>query len=306
MLMIQSREISKQDLQAQIDRLESMPNVGAILQPLLSYLNRPLEQQDVRRIVDLISHDHSLTAQCLRMANSPLHARWQNITSTSGAVMSLGLQRLKDVVLSCCFLNLMPPGHSGCDPATFWEHSLACALVARKLAKRIGVTDPEQVYLAGLLHDLGFVVNLHLAPDLFSQAIRKAEMERLELIRVEEELLGFSHSDSGKLLAERWQLTPLVQSVILHHHGSHADWQAAPETGLILLSDQLCRQSGLGYGFKEDFSDHPQRDRAIEGMKGKWPVARNADWASIERELETYVSDVRKLVSVLFRFQAIG
>src|SRR3954454_1423796 len=128
----------------QIEELDAIPSVEAIVVPLISYLQQPLEQVDTQRVIDLISHDNSLSAQCLHMANSPLYGRWQAITTTRGAVIALGLQRMRDIALSCCVLKLMPGGWDDKNPVVFWEHSLACALVARRIAKRVGMKDPEQ------------------------------------------------------------------------------------------------------------------------------------------------------------------
>ena len=134
-----------EQFQAQINSLESMPGINAILQPLLSYLQKPFEQQDMQRIVDLISHDNSLTAQCLHMANSPLFGHWQQIRTPRAAVAALGLQRMRDIALSCCMLRLVPEGADQSRLTVLWEHSLACALLSRKLARRIGIHDPEEV-----------------------------------------------------------------------------------------------------------------------------------------------------------------
>ncbi len=150
--------VRREELIRKIEQLDSIPSVDAILQPLVSYLQQPMESMDLQRVVDLISHDNSLAAQCMHMANSPLFGRWQTITSTRGAVIALGLQRMRDIAVSCCVLKLLPGGWDENNPLVFWEHSLACALVARRVAKRVGMKDPEQAYLAGLLHDLGFVV----------------------------------------------------------------------------------------------------------------------------------------------------
>jgi len=106
------------------------------------------------------------------------------------------------------------PGQDDQNPTVFWEHSLAGAFVA----KRIGVRDPEQMYLAGLLHDPGFIVNLQIVPERFGEAVRKAREEQRSIEDVENELLGFNHCESGLLLAERWELALLIRAAIQHHH----------------------------------------------------------------------------------------
>ncbi len=178
---------------SRIEQLVSIPSVEAILQPLVGYLQQPLENLDLQRVVDLISHDNSLAAQCLHMANSPLFGRWQTITTTRGAVIALGLQRMRDIAVSCCVLKLLPGGWDEQNPVVFWEHSLACALVARRIAKRVGMKDAEQAYLAGLLHDLGFVVNMQVAPKEFGEAVALARTSSCTIEEAEEDAIGLSH-----------------------------------------------------------------------------------------------------------------
>jgi len=295
--------LSERELVQRIDQLASLSCVNAIVQPLMSYLQLPFEQQDMQRIIDLVSHDSSLTAQCLHMANSPLFGRSQAITSAKGAVIAIGLQRMRDIVLSCYVLRLMPSGLTNPNPAVFWEHSLACALLARRLAKRIGVRDPEQAYLAGLLHDLGFVVNLHVAPQAFLEVLRRAGNQQGDILQVERDILGFDHCDTGALLAERWELArPVLQTISLHHRPTTGSEHQGLVT-LITFCDRICRHYRLGYGYAEQSSPQTDNVDIIDSLKAEWPLARTVDWPKLQTELVDYVADVRKLISVLFRLQ---
>lgn len=284
-----------------VAQLDSTPGVAAILQPLLSYLQQPFEQQDMQRIVDLISHDNSLAAQCLHMANSPLFGRWQNVTTVRAAVVALGLQRMREVAASCFVLKLLPAGQEKHNPVVFWEHSLACALVARKTAKRIGVRDPEQVYLAGLLHDLGFMVNLRLVPDEFYNILQQAHKERRRLEELENEAWGCTHCDTGGMLAKKWELSPVILDVIEHHHRLSRLSVYRSTVALVSLCDTLCRLNGLGYGYEEELAIDWSKNELLDAVKEEWPVARNLNWQQVSAELVSYLNDVRKLVKVLFR-----
>ena len=147
-----------------------------MLAPLLRYLQQPVEDLDVQKVTDLIAQDKSLAAQCLQMANSPLFGRWQKIDSLRGAVVGLGFHRVSDIAMSCGVLNLMPKDCGGIDPVVFWEHSLGCALVCRHFARKISYPDPSKAYLAGLLHDLGIIVNLWVLPKEFREAYEFARV----------------------------------------------------------------------------------------------------------------------------------
>src|SRR3979411_2694088 len=199
---------NKESLLQRLDGMRQIPTIPAVLAPLLSYLEQPVEQVDVQKVTDLIGQDKSLAAQCLQMANSPLFGRWQKIDSLRGAIVGLGFHRLSDIAMTCGVMNITPKDSAGIDPIVFWEHSLGCALVCRHFAQQISYPDPSKAYLAGLLHDLGIVVNLWILPQEFRAAFDVAQKEGIPLHEAEQAVLGFTHCDSGRLLAERWELAP--------------------------------------------------------------------------------------------------
>src|SRR4030088_3743555 len=107
---------NKGSLLKRLDGMRQIPTIPAVLAPLLSYLEQPVEQVDVQKLTDLIAQDKSLAAQCLQMANSPLFGRWQKVDSLRGAILGLGLHRISDIAMSCGVLNLLPKGITGIDP----------------------------------------------------------------------------------------------------------------------------------------------------------------------------------------------
>jgi HD-like signal output (HDOD) protein len=149
--------INKDELLNRLQAMDKMPTLPVALAPLLRYLEQPIENLEVQEVVDLISRDKSLAAQCLQLANSPLFGLWRNVDSVRGAVVALGMQRMRDIAVSCSVLKLTPNGKTQLDPTVFWEHSLGCALVCRRFAHKIGFPDPGKAYLAGLLHDIGII-----------------------------------------------------------------------------------------------------------------------------------------------------
>jgi HD-like signal output (HDOD) protein len=140
-----SATAAKAGLLSKIEGLNQIPTIPAVLAPLLRYLQQPVEQLDVQKVSDMIAQDKALAAQCLQLANSPLFGKWQKIDSIRGAIVSLGFQRVSDIVMSCGVLNMTPrdgKDGAGIDPVVFWEHSLGCALVCRHFARKISYADP--------------------------------------------------------------------------------------------------------------------------------------------------------------------
>jgi HD-like signal output (HDOD) protein len=288
-------------IRAKLETMRRMPSIPAILDPLLRYLERPAEQVSVNRIVDLISQDESLTAQCLQFANSPLFGRWQRIDSIRGAVVSIGIRRMQDIALSCCLLKIMPAGKSKLDPVVFWEHSLGCALLARRFAGAAGYASPDKAYLAGLLHDVGLLVNLWVLPEEFEKVLELVQAEGIALDAAEMRVLGLTHCETGSMLAQRWKFTPDVAEVIRCHHDVSRAQVNRDLVALIALNDLLCRMHGLGHGFEEAREVDLQNEPAFAILLAECPNLKTFDWARFTFELDGHLEEVKRLVSTVSR-----
>jgi HD-like signal output (HDOD) protein len=252
---------TKEALLKNLETIDKMPSIPVVVAPLLRYLEQSVDTLDVQKVVALLSQDKSLTAQSLHMANSPLFGHWQKIDSLKGAVVSLGFQRLRDIVISCSVLRLMPVGQTRINPVTFWEHSLGCALVSRHFARKINFPNPDKAYLGGLLHDLGIVVNLWVLPKEFGEVVDRAQAEHAPIHTVEFEMLGITHCETGRILAKRWDLTDDLIEVVSSHHDAPAAKSHRALVALVSLSDLLCRMGDIGHGYQElrqvNFQEEP-------------------------------------------------
>ena len=286
-----------------LENLENIPSIPAILEPLLRYLSQPVDQLEVQKVVDMISHDKSLTVQCLHLANSPLFCRWQAVDSLRGAVMALGLGRMKEVALACSFMKMLPREIGGIDPVAFWEHSLGCAMVSRHLARKLNLPIAEKAYLAGLLHDFGVIANVVMLPKEFGEAISLARAREIPLHEAENEVMGINHAETGKILAERWRLAPELVAVIAGHHAPEEMKEFRSLVSLVSIADLLCRMRGLGYGYPETRLIDLMEERALEPLLEECPSLRDFDWARVTFELDNYMFEVHRLVAVLYHMQ---
>lgn len=291
---------TKETLIKNLEKIDSMPSVPVVVAPLLRYLEQPVDQLDVQKVVTMLSQDKSLTAQSLRMANSPLFGQWRAVDSLKGAVVSLGFQRLRDIVISCSVLRLMPLGESKIDPIAFWEHSLGCALVSRHFAREIAFPQPDKAYLGGLLHDIGILVNLWILPKEFGEVLDRAQEQQVPLHKVESEMLGITHCETGRILAERWGLTPDLLEVVSFHHDPPSATSDRALVALVGLSDLLCRMAELGHGYQELIQVSFQEEPAFSVLLQECPTLQSFDWARFTFELEGYLDEVHRLVRQLY------
>ena len=283
-----------------VQRIETMPAIPAVFLPLLKMLSDTTKEVRVDEVVRLVSYDNAIAGQCLRVASSPLYGLAQAPPSIKAAVISLGLRRVETILLTCCLGQAFPTEKWGLDPVVFWRHSLACALVCRKFSEKLAAADIEKAYMAGLLHDIGFMVNCQVFSQEFSTTMEHACLQEIPLYEAERATMGFTHCESGRALAEKWKLAEDITEVIACHHAIERCKKAPALVALVHLSDLLCRMRGLGYGYYErqkvDLISSPawaillEKHAQLEGM----------DLVRFTFELDEAVTEISALVSAVF------
>jgi HD-like signal output (HDOD) protein len=283
-----------------ISNVKAIPAMPMVLMPLLELLQKPADQVPIDEVVRLVSYDKTIAAQCIRIAGSPLFGLSRAPETIRSAVISMGITRLKDVVLTFSLGQILPAEKFVIDPGVFWRHSLGCALVCKKFCEITGALGPEKAYLAGLLHDLGIIVNCMVFPEESARAIAMGREEQIPLHEAERAAMGFSHCETGRVLAEAWRLPDDMREVIACHHDLDMPPEAAPLVAVVHLSDLLCRMREMGYGYYEsrrfDLMDSPAW-AILSNVDGK---IRKLDLERFTFEMDGAASDVAVLVDSVF------
>ncbi|MGO9403876.1 MAG: HDOD domain-containing protein [Terriglobales bacterium] len=285
-------------IRQRVQQIKTMPAIPAVFLPLLKLLSR--EEAQVDEVVRLVSYDSAIAAQCLRVASSPLFCMAQPPKSIKGAVMSLGLRRVETILLTCCLGQAFPARKWALDPIVFWRHSLGCAMVCRKISEKMVSADREKAYTAGLMHDLGFMVNCLVFSKEFAPVMERACREGIPLHEVEQDILGFTHCDTGRALAEKWDLADDIIEVISHHHGIENSQKARPLVALVHVSDLLCRMRGMGYGYYERHKVDLIADPAWAILLHEYRDLEGVDLVRFTFELDEAVEEIHALVSMVF------
>lgn len=289
-------------LAAQIKKLDSISTAPAILTPLLEMMRMPSEKIVIEKVVELISYDGAIAAQCLRLANSPLFGR-REVETVRSAVMTLGLERVRSILLGLCVNRVIPQDKWVMKPEAFWRHSLGCALVTQRMARKIEYPEPEKAYLAGLLHDLGFLVNSVLYTADFHECLRRATEQHVALHIVEKQVLGFTHGESGKLLCEHWGLPKELADSAGCHHDPNLLAAAGPLACLVHLSDLLCRVSYLGYGYEENISVDLGGSAAWQVLITTYPALQEMDLVRFTLDIEAAMDQIVATVDSVFEIK---
>lgn len=295
----------KLQLRDDIRKLDSISTAPAIMVPLLEMMRMPSEKISIEKVVDLVSCDGAIAAQCLRLANSPLFGRRQTETVRS-AVMALGLERVRSILLGLCMNRVIPKNKWVIEPHAFWRHSLGCALVTQRMATRIEYPEPEKAYLAGLLHDLGFLVNSVLYTENFRKCLQLAAEQHLPLDVVEEEVLGFTHADSGQLLLEHWGLPQEMADAAGSHHNMASLDSAGALTCLVHLSDLLCRVRYMGYSYDETMGVELGGDAAWQILVTSYPQLGDMDLFRFTLDIDGAMEQIVATVDAVFGGKAVS
>jgi len=287
-------------IRERVKSIETMPSIPTIFLPLLDLLSLPPERVKVDEVVKLVSYDNTIAAQCLRAASSPLFGLAKSPESIKGAVIALGLRKVETILLTCCLGNAFLTKNWPLDPTVFWSHSLGCAMVCRKFSDKLATGDGDKAYMAGLLHDIGFMVNGVAFPNEFAAAALHASQEQIPFHEAERTIMGFTHCESGRALAEQWNLAEDMVRVIAHHHAAEPGDAAQPLIALVHLSDLLCRMRGMGYGYYERNKLDWIADPAWSVLLKKHCNLAEIDLALFSFELDEAVGEVFQLVSTIF------
>jgi putative nucleotidyltransferase with HDIG domain len=300
--MITSVEATIRD---RVQRIETLPAIPAVFLPLLKMLSSSIEEVQLDEVVRLVSYDGNIAAQCLRVASSPLFGLGLPPKSIKAAVISLGLRRVETILLTCCMGQAFPAGSWVLDPAVFWRHSLGCAMVCRKFSEKLAIADVEKAYVGGLLHDIGFMVNCMAFPKEFTIAMETASRDEIPLYAAEQAVMGFTHCETGRALAEKWKLADDIIEVIAHHHVLDECQRDQPLVALVHLSDLLCRMRGLGYGYYERRKVDLIADSSWKILLQEHLELEGVDLVRFTFELDEAVGEIHSLVSAVFALKTV-
>lgn len=233
--MINDRAAAKKRVQL-IKNLPTLPG-------MIDQISKAVESQrfSVDDIGKLISRDQVLSAKVLKLANSAFFGFSRKVGSLTQALVLLGFDVVKGLILTSSVFDLMKARAEG-----LWLHSMGVATAASIIATHLELEDAEEISLAGLLHDLGKVVlRAHMTEDM--ESINElVEVEGLSIREAEQEVLGFTHAEVGRWLAEAWKLPEQLAEPIQHHHDPGRAKDAPVVTAVVHFADILVR--GYGYG----------------------------------------------------------
>jgi putative nucleotidyltransferase with HDIG domain len=227
-------------LRRKVENISTLPTVPAVLKKLSAIIEKP--RITLLEISSFISNDPALTTKVLKMVNSAIYGFPGRIASVSHATMLLGLNVIKGLLLGVSVFELMQKAMNG-----LYEHSLGCAIASRVIAQKKGLKEPEEVSVAGLLHDIGKVILMLEFQKEYEAAMNNAEVKKIAIFEAEKIQFNATHANVGSWLAEKWCFPRNLIEVIEFHHRPHLAKNAPLETAIVHMADVLVRARGFGF-----------------------------------------------------------
>lgn len=200
--------------------INKMPSLSTTVSKVLDICGRPdAAPSDLNRV---ISYDPVLTGKLIRLINSAYYGLPQRVTSLTRAIIMLGINTVKNMVLATSVLASFKGKLDvrGLTVDDFWAHSLGVAVIAKVIARKLGVplNEHEEFFVAGLMHDLGKIPLMKCFPELYQNVLNDATRSKEELRRAEISRIGIDHCQVGHLIAAKWKLDGRTQTAISRHH----------------------------------------------------------------------------------------
>jgi HD-like signal output (HDOD) protein len=229
----------------QISHIATLPEITLKIIELVE--NPRSTAQDLNK---LISNDPALCARILKVVNSAFYGLPGQIGSINRAIVLLGLNAVKNIVIAASLAKLFRGGRVSphFSAKDLWTHSIAVGVMSRLIVTRLNNTLPDEAFLAGLIHDIGILVELQAFREPLVEIAERASKEETRYIDLESQVIGVDHQALGSGLTTKWKFPRSFQYVTGHHHNPMALAQECRWlTCIVHAADHICCRDNVGY-----------------------------------------------------------
>ncbi len=240
----QSANGDRNSLASFIERTLDLPTMPTIAVRVIKAVDDP--NTSALAMAKIIEVDQGISARILRVCNSAMFGLRSRVNTVQHAVTILGLRELKYLVVSASNRYLYK--RFGPREQRMWEHSMGCGIGVRMIAERFAPDLRDIAFLAGQMHDVGKVIMNNHNPSQYE----KVENNALDVgtCSAEQLVFGFSHSDVGSIIMQRWNMPASIEAAAFYHHDLMLCEAVANEharlTACVALGDYLCHLKGIG------------------------------------------------------------
>lgn len=230
-----------------VKKVKDIPALPSATSKVLLMIGDP--KIHILKIADLIQQDFSLATRILRMANSAYYAQGRRITTVLEAIVLLGLNTVKELLIAASTYQILNKKVEGylLEEGDLWKHSLCCAMASEIIANECNSVVKDKAYIAGLLHDVGKLILAHNVEDELIKITEVVEKEQVSFDVAEEKVIGFSHALLGAKVLQKWHFPEeIVNAIEFHHKPDNA--QNFDLASIVHIADVASLMLGLGLG----------------------------------------------------------
>jgi HD-like signal output (HDOD) protein len=231
-----------------LNKNTQLPTLPVIVEKILSMAKE--DNVSANDLAEFISRDQAIANKILRLSNSAYYGMMKEIDSIPRAITIIGFNEVISLTIGMSVISTFSGGNvSGKDlnMKGMWIHSLGCAFAARETAKKMGIIHAEQIFISGLLHDMGKVIFALYFPRDYTAAFEYTKENEIALHNGEKLMLGIDHAALSGLLMEKWNFPDSILMPARYHHSVE---QCPPKyyklALIIALSDYLSQKAEFG------------------------------------------------------------
>lgn len=228
----------RKEVKRKLRKLEGLPT----LPPIVQKLNNMIEDErvSISQIAELIEKDQVITSKILRLANSAFYGFPKRISTVKNALMLLGLNVVKILITTLSIFEIIHKEDVG-----LWEHSIGVAACCKIIAEKLELKEPQEIATAGLLHDLGRVIEKVGFPEDYGRILKLVNQGK-DPLQAEQEVLGIDHAEIGGSLMRFWNLPDRLIEAVEAHHDLKKAKEFKKEAAIVHVSDILIHARGYG------------------------------------------------------------
>ncbi len=219
-----------------IEWLKSGKDIPVLSSTATKVMKMAVDGANAQELARVILESPALTAKVLRLVNSPFYGLSQKVSTIQHAITLLGFKMVCNLVLSISIVEAFALKKKGMfDHKKFCRDAFCSAVAADMIARECGYQQPEEVFVLGLLHDIGVLVMATYQPDLFDAVLERKEASGQPMKAIEQEILGVDHTELGEIIAGQWCLPPAMSLTMRYHH--HPDLMVSDHSH----AQKMCR-----------------------------------------------------------------
>ena len=239
--------IDSAEARLKIESVKDLPTLPSVAGKIVSMVNSP--NTNAADIGKMIEQDQALTSKVLKIVNSAFYGFPGQIKSIQHAVVILGFNKVKSIIMAAAVFNLTTDVESDqLDIQGFWVHCLGTAIAAKVAAKYVDDSvSPDDAFVGGLVHDMGkLILSLGLNEEYGPVMLHVKENEKVLIKDVEQEILGFDHATVGYWIGQKWSLPASLLNIMRFHHDPLQAREGRELISTVYLGDAIARAIGLG------------------------------------------------------------